>query len=218
MSYQMKGTDTNFDKVRETTVESWKELSKHKKLAYWELHREYPKEHLLDDVESELELDDKKVKLVAKKTEAERVRNERIKAETKGKKSQLLKNKKIITKQEKELESSTEMINYLEEELEELKDAHLNEKGRLEKKIKNLKKELATKSSRNELEILKLKLKVSERDNEILKHQSKYETLEEECSYLDDTSEELKEKNEKLEHDLEKMKEKYHAALLKVRD
>jgi chromosome segregation ATPase len=212
----MKGTVLNFNKVREVTVEEWEPLSGYKKREYWDLHKEYPEEHLLDDVEFELELDDEKVELDAKRLRnAYHRRNKEIPMEQEKKadkkKSQSSESKKIVTKQEKELESS---IN----DLEELKDIHLNEKGRLEKKIKNLKKELAIQSSNNELETLKLKLKVSGRGNEIFKMISEYESLDEECSDLYDDSEKLKEKNKKLEQDLEKMREKYHKALLKIRD
>ena len=69
----MKGTDTNFAKVASIEAEDWNGLSPFKKKSYWDLHKRYPKEHLLDHLVEELGLNDRKVNIETKKCDNERV-------------------------------------------------------------------------------------------------------------------------------------------------
>lgn len=70
----MKPTESNFDKVRRTTIDKWLSLSGHQKKTFWDLHKQYPEKHLLDHIESHFKLDDDTIKDDIKQTNSIRVK------------------------------------------------------------------------------------------------------------------------------------------------
>jgi chromosome segregation ATPase len=174
----MKGTESNFSKVRSTSSDEWEELSPYKKLSYWELHCEYPEEHLLDEVELELELDDEKVKLSAKVAHSKQVNKilkkkespqmiiERLKRESKENRNKHNSEKKVLEDQIKEIEKNHQLeIKEIKKRTKEVENNHNKDMRDIKKKMKeierineNLKKELSMRPTISDHEAVKAEL------------------------------------------------------------
>jgi SMC interacting uncharacterized protein involved in chromosome segregation len=129
----MKATESNFEKIRSVTVREWSLLTPYKKSTYWKMHKEYPDEHLLDYIESELNLDDKKVKQESSKSNSNRIKYEEIK------KAEIQKREKAqekIAKLKNNLFIKDEEISYLNDYIEKIE----SKVSEMKKQVKDVKK------------------------------------------------------------------------------
>lgn len=216
----MKPTESNFLKIKSTTIDKWKDLSGHQKKAFWDLHKQYPEKHLLDHIEIFFNLDDDSVKNDIKRTNSNRVKTYIIKNGIRNEEENISLKEKVKQIEYDSMEKNKQ-IDKLKKEKKQL-NLILSE---LKSKVTDIEKESA-KSGRdlllhqiecvknnNELnsEIKKLKDQVKEITMKIKQLEYKVEDLE---SKLKDRDLNI----EKMKHQIETLRTEYEEKIQRLQD